>query len=201
MSGEISYFRKRFFGGFNRDDVIDYIEKMAKERNELEETIALSEDEKLTLKEENEKLRKEIEGEKEKAKIITQTLSDDIGKLRTEIDAAKALAESVKKNHANEIANLRQESDEAKRLMRESVNREAAIFDAAWKTLSDCESAISELNSDIDKKVLAAISELSDAKVSLDKLPLTILQVSERINEMKAAFNKDNTNMSITMDE
>ena len=35
MPGEINGFRKRFFGGFNRRDVVDYIAQLAKERNEL----------------------------------------------------------------------------------------------------------------------------------------------------------------------
>ena len=34
MKGEKEFFRKRFFGGFNRDDVIKYIAKIAQERNE-----------------------------------------------------------------------------------------------------------------------------------------------------------------------
>jgi len=34
MKGEIEFFRKRFFGGFNRKDVINYIGKLAQERNE-----------------------------------------------------------------------------------------------------------------------------------------------------------------------
>ena len=34
MSGEKEFFRKRFFGGFNRDDVIKYITRIADERNE-----------------------------------------------------------------------------------------------------------------------------------------------------------------------
>jgi len=34
MKGEKEFFRKRFFGGFNREDVIKYIAKMADERNE-----------------------------------------------------------------------------------------------------------------------------------------------------------------------
>jgi hypothetical protein len=34
MKGEIEFFRKRFFGGFNRDDVVKYISKLAQERNE-----------------------------------------------------------------------------------------------------------------------------------------------------------------------
>ena len=35
MTGEISFFRKKFIGGFNRKDVVDYIAKLAKERNEI----------------------------------------------------------------------------------------------------------------------------------------------------------------------
>ncbi|MCL2151822.1 MAG: hypothetical protein FWH57_02510 [Oscillospiraceae bacterium] len=36
MTGDINYFRKRFFGGFNRKDVIDCLSKLAKERNDME---------------------------------------------------------------------------------------------------------------------------------------------------------------------
>ena len=35
MTGEIMFFRKRFFGGFNRKDVVKYIAMLAEERNEL----------------------------------------------------------------------------------------------------------------------------------------------------------------------
>ena len=35
MKGEICFFRKRFFGGFNREDVISYIATISQERNEL----------------------------------------------------------------------------------------------------------------------------------------------------------------------
>jgi cell division septum initiation protein DivIVA len=39
IQGEITFFRKRFIGGFNRDDVIAYIRKMAQEKDELTEQI------------------------------------------------------------------------------------------------------------------------------------------------------------------
>jgi len=35
MKGEIVFFRKRFFGGFNRRDVTMYIAELARERNEI----------------------------------------------------------------------------------------------------------------------------------------------------------------------
>lgn len=57
MPGEISYFRKRFFGGFNRRDVIDYIEKLAQERNRLLAAKDRAESEASELNEENKVLR------------------------------------------------------------------------------------------------------------------------------------------------
>ena len=35
MTGEVDFFRKRFIGGFDRKDVVDYIAKLAGERNAL----------------------------------------------------------------------------------------------------------------------------------------------------------------------
>lgn len=61
MTGEISYFRKRFLGGFNREDVIDYIEKLAQERNKLQEEKDKAEHRLLILTSELETLRLEIE--------------------------------------------------------------------------------------------------------------------------------------------
>ena len=34
MEGEIARFRKKFFGGFNNDDVVAYIAELSRERNE-----------------------------------------------------------------------------------------------------------------------------------------------------------------------
>lgn len=61
MAGEISYFRKRFLGGFNREDVIDYIEKLAQERNKLQAEKTAAEQRLMQLSGELETLRREIE--------------------------------------------------------------------------------------------------------------------------------------------
>ena len=37
MAGEVEFFRKRFFGGFNRKDVVKYISKLSQERNDWRE--------------------------------------------------------------------------------------------------------------------------------------------------------------------
>ena len=61
MTGEINSFRSSFFGGFNRGDVVDYIAKLAQERNELEEARNKAEDSARLLALEVEELRKQTE--------------------------------------------------------------------------------------------------------------------------------------------
>jgi len=61
MTGEVNSFRSSFFGGFNRGDVVDYIAKLAQERNELEDAKNKMEEEKRALILEIETLRRETE--------------------------------------------------------------------------------------------------------------------------------------------
>lgn len=61
MTGEINYFRKRFLGGFNREDVIGYIEELAQERNKLQAEKDQAEQRLMLLSSELETLRIEIE--------------------------------------------------------------------------------------------------------------------------------------------
>jgi chromosome segregation ATPase len=71
MTGEIKFFRKRFIGGFNRQDVVDYIAELAQQRDE---NLAL----------------------KQKAEQDTRALEAEILSLRRECEEAKRQAEGYK---------------------------------------------------------------------------------------------------------
>ena len=58
MEQEKGNFKSRVFGGFNRHDVIDYIETLATERNELSR--------------ENERLRGQVEALEERLEEVSQ---------------------------------------------------------------------------------------------------------------------------------
>jgi len=62
VSGEKEFFRKRFFGGFNREDVIKYIAGLAEERNEALAAKERAEKKARALAEEVKKLRGETAG-------------------------------------------------------------------------------------------------------------------------------------------
>jgi len=61
MTGKIHPFRSRFMGGFNRQDVIDYIAKLAEERNAQRAAKDMAEQEARTLADEIERLKQELE--------------------------------------------------------------------------------------------------------------------------------------------
>ena len=81
MAGEVNFFRKRFFGGFNREDVVGYIAKLSQERNALEAAKVKAENEVLTLKREIEELR--IESGEE-----TRLLKENLEKKMAVFEAA-----------------------------------------------------------------------------------------------------------------
>ena len=68
MIGEKEFFRKRVFGGFNRDDVIKYISELAQERNAAIEAKEKAEKKARVLAEEVKRLREET-GNTSSAKI------------------------------------------------------------------------------------------------------------------------------------
>jgi len=99
MTGEIDFFRKRFIGGFDRNDVVDYIAKLSNERNAIaeERDNALQEIKELSTQVES--LRQEVFSTKryaesfrvealENAKITLLELETDFESLRLGVKAS-----------------------------------------------------------------------------------------------------------------
>jgi len=72
MTGDIEFFRKRFFGGFNQQDVSGYISRLAKERNEYE-------------------------AEKDNAIREAKALAEEVASLRIELEEAKRAESDYRK--------------------------------------------------------------------------------------------------------
>jgi len=82
VAGEIIHFRKRFIGGFNRDDVVAYITKISNERNE-----ALEEKEEYQAKIEklNELISEHCMKKDETERELAQ-LKSELSRLRSQVD-------------------------------------------------------------------------------------------------------------------
>ncbi len=102
MSDDI-IFRKSVFGGFNRDDVIDYIEKIKTENASVKKLLSDKESEVNQLKKEKEKLESTLNEEKQKANESYIEYEDKIAALKEEY---LNKIEDIKAENANNESNM-----------------------------------------------------------------------------------------------
>jgi len=174
MSGERNYFRKSFFGGFNCDDVVKYISKLANERNEYRSAKAAVEAEAKALADEIQPLRidvenakREMEEEREakvKAELLSQTLTDEAEALRQEVKEARLEAEEERiarhkaeqdvqnltrdiETLSRELIDVKCEADEGRVFKAEALESrdKVAKLEAISKNFADLEPAIENL--------------------------------------------------------
>jgi len=93
MTGEVNSFRSRFFGGFNREDVVDYIAKLAQERNELEATKTKAENDLSALTLEIEALRSETE---EACRVMAEDYDRKLSVFKSAVNAFAGYGESFR---------------------------------------------------------------------------------------------------------
>jgi len=147
MIDEISYFRKRFLGGFNREDVIGHITKLSQERNILREAKEAADEETRAIAAEIEPLRREIAEVRKAGKLALEdkdkdllAMAEEIASLRLEIDEsnrvggehreAKEMAEQVIKSLGELNETLRGELQSATREAEEGRVYHAELLDS-----------------------------------------------------------------------
>jgi len=112
MTGERTLFRKRFFGGFNRKDVVEYIGRLARERNELEAAKEKAEREVqilsggiAALRRETEQTSRLMEDEKEHKRSVFKTTADAFAAFETTFSGLCAEIEAAALSVFSELKN------------------------------------------------------------------------------------------------
>lgn len=115
-------FRNAVFGGFNRQDVLDYLETLAREnaqkRQELEQSIGRAEGERDELRAQKQALEEQkraLEGEKEELLRSVQRSQSELAALRTQLgereqtarQTQQALEESRREAEALRVQNMK----------------------------------------------------------------------------------------------
>ena len=174
MAGEINFFRKRFLGGFDKQDVVDYIAEQADERNKLNARIEKAETDYDTLVEDArveqvsliEKAKSEREALLEESRIEREAL---IEKARVERETLFEKFESERKTLIDKA-----EAEHKALINKSEAEREA--FEAEKKALNAEIEALKQRCNEIEKqaqdyKVASLISAgdvLEEVKRSLD---------------------------------
>ena len=191
MTGEISYFRKRFFGGFNKQDVVEYIVKMAKERNELEdeknkiaENTNLFADEIARLSKKINEMQRQMDSEREKKEAIfisadrtCDELEQIFEKYIGEIEVAVAAINESFSNVGISIAKIPETLTQAGETFKELRMAFSSEINGAGRDLSTAD----------DDRAIALGQEIFAAKEAAAGLAAGIIAASDGMAADKAA--------------
>ena len=176
MKGEKEFFRKRFFGGFNRDDVIKYIAKIAEERNEAFAARDNAEKELRAITLEMEKLREENSALVNNASKPYSNVSTEESAVMEEQQVVQTVAPEI-----TEVPDLRG-SPVANDIKEDKMPVDIIDFSdmMGTKNVKETESAkdIAALDDDI-----AAIKEIGQIKTDIPAEDSTITETQETIPE------------------
>ena len=169
MNGEVYPFRKKLFGGFNQQDVIDYVAKLAEERNaqSAAKEKAQSELQELTAeKEKTSRELREVTAERDEAKQEARTLAFDINKLNGELEKAR---QWTKEGREQKIASL----------------------DDAANAFAQLDSSIKDMYSIIKTASEQIHEEFKTSRKTILGVPPVLEQFYKQFDELREAFLSD----------
>ena len=197
---ENNSFKSNVFGGFNRQDVINYIEKSAKESRELIDSMEAA---KKALQEENSSMQAELSALREEhaaLQVEKDALQQEVTSLRQaaqELEAAKA-----------ELVRLQQQLAEAQPLAEEysrakdsigtfeiEARKRADELELTTKKqllvlMNDLTAQYQGICSAMDGTVQHIGNELRNASTALSQLPIAFNKLSNDLEELKKSVQE-----------
>lgn len=199
---EINAFKSAAFGGFNKQDVIEYIEKTAAENKTAQEELR---QENNSLKEENQKLKKEVSESSDQFSLLKSQLQqqneaasdfqNEIAHLRDENAELETLRHQVQELTAQ--AQIFQPDAEAYRQFRDRIGdiecearKRAADIEAETNARLKCAVAdfrekYQNLASSFDSASNFVTGELHKVEVNLTQLPRALDQIGTMLDELE----------------
>jgi len=192
MANETKLFRKRFFGGFNRNDVVQYVSKLAKERNEYKNAVEAAQAEARVAAEEIEPLRLEVQ-------VAKKALAEAHEQMKNSVESEKQISEEKEKaiqeakDTASEVERLKQELANEKRLTKEehsaneNAQKELQRLSSDYETLCNEHEAIKR-EVEVCRKLKA---EALESRIKIEKLEAAKKQFEElqpALDNLRCAF-------------
>ncbi len=211
-------FRNAVFGGFNRQDVLDYLETLAREnaqkRQELEQSIGRAEGERDELRTQNQALEEQkraLEGEKEELLRSVQRSQSELAALRTQMgereqtarQTQQALEESRREAEAlrEQVARLEPDAaayaavkDRSAGVELEAHRRAQGVLDQANSQARHLRQQMEQWMTRVGREYDALRTEveatISHAADQLDKAGKCLEQVSALLSDQDVALEE-----------
>lgn len=147
MSEQIGQFRSAAFGGFHRQDVLDYVEQLTKEKQDLAARLAEESEARSQL----ESRLSQAEGERNAAQEAQEAMAGELDYLRNELEtrsAALAKAEEEVKILRGQVDALRPGAESWEHIKEEAGNIEIRAHERAQVTIQDAEAHAAEIQAE-----------------------------------------------------
>ena len=200
-------FRNAVFGGFNRQDVLDYLETLAREnaqkRQELEQSIGRAEGERDELRAQKQALEEQkraLEGEKEELLRSVQRSQSELAALRTQLgereqtarQTQQALEES--RREAEALAAYAAVKDRSAGVELEAHRRAQGVLDQANSQARHLRQQMEQWMTRVGREYDALRTEveatISHAADQLDKAGKCLEQVSALLSDQDVALEE-----------
>ena len=204
-------FRNAVFGGFNRQDVLDYLETLAREnaqkRQELEQSIGRAEGERDELRAQKQALEEQkraLEGEKEELLRSVQRSQSELAALRTQLgereqtarQTQQALEESRREAEAlrEQVARLEPDAAAYAAVELEAHRRAQGVLDQANSQARHLRQQMEQWMTRVGREYDALRTEveatISHAADQLDKAGKCLEQVSALLSDQDVALEE-----------
>jgi len=161
MAGEIYYFRKQLIGGFDRQDVVDYIAKLAIERNENAAA-------------------------KDKALQDAKTFASEVASLRLELKEAGLKLDKAKADLEIAEAKLAEARIEIGDVKQNMNKRKIEALESAINMFLELETSAQNLNNEVKSSVKEVCAEMDAVCATVAGAPSILERAGEKIAGLRA---------------
>jgi len=154
-------FKNRLFGGFDRKDVVNYIEKLASERNDLQVRCRELEKKLSDAEDKLENLQSELEAQKEGFASEKESLVSEY--------EAKLIDSETRVAEANARADEKHDEERSR----------------TYEALSEVVNAFSDAESDIQLLITHILEDVRQTDKAMKRLPEILKNSRERIEDIK----------------
>ncbi|MBR5534159.1 MAG: hypothetical protein IKU62_04870 [Ruminiclostridium sp.] len=203
MSEKAGQFRSVTFGGFHRQDVLDYLEKLAEERKEERELWEAEKAELMAQLQEERSIRNMaenrltlLESRANESSDARKEMDEAVAALREELtqkDAQLTQAQSQAEELRQQISRLTPEAQSWKRIKDTAGDIEVAAHERAQITIQNAQVQAAEIRAEVIRRVLDVQARCDTLQQDLR----TSIQAAEvQLDNIRASFALTETDVS-----
>lgn len=195
MSENAGQFRNTVFGGFHRQDVLDYIERMTRESRLDYEHMEVSLEEERTQRCKAEDALSEVEERAERAEEAEKTLEEELSRVKVELQETAAALKKAETSNAlleAQVRELEPGAESWQRIKDTAGDIEVAAHERAQMTIQEARAQVAEIQAEGVRWVLEAQNRCENLQAELKQ---AIIAAEAELDLVRSSFSRAEQDM------